>query len=440
MKLYLRFFYPALCVITVSMTLLGGILLASSFHIQLEQEKRALVRRTDLCAYGIESACANYALQNIELSEELLEEIAAQQDAQIVLRRAERLPKRTVRLDGQSLYAQRPLDLPTGQYLLVVASDISNLFEHQSVLLQYYRAAYSVAILLAVGASYGISRSLTRPLSELTEVSRALSAGQLDRRAIVQTKDEIGELARDFNQMANALSEQLERQEHFIESFTHEIKTPLTAMIGQADIIRSGRLEGEEMQIAAHAIVGEGKRLNTLAETMTEWILLKREDLPLADLPVHQIFADALASFPDEARAGRLVLAADAGCALIQGNRALLSALLANLIRNALNANAKNVRLGCKIIDGERVRISVADDGIGIDAQSLPHITEPFYRVDKARSRSNGGAGFGLALCAEIATAHGGELSFRSQPGKGTEAILVLRGGEAECSEELDQP
>ena len=414
MKLYLRFFYPALCVITVSMTLLGGILLASSFHIQLEQEKRALVRRTDLCAYGIESACANYALQNIELSEELLEEIAAQQDAQIVLRRAERLPERTVRLDGQSLYAQRPLDLPTGQYLLVVASDISNLFEHQSVLLQYYRAAYSVAILLAVGASYGISRSLTRPLSELTEVSRALSAGQLDRRAIVQTKDEIGELARDFNQMANALSEQLERQEHFIESFTHEIKTPLTAMIGQADIIRSGRLEGEEMQIAAHAIVGEGKRLNTLAETMTEWILLKREDLPLADLPVHQIFADALASFPDEARAGRLVL--------------------------ALNANAKNVRLGCKIIDGERVRISVADDGIGIDAQSLPHITEPFYRVDKARSRSNGGAGFGLALCAEIATAHGGELSFRSQPGKGTEAILVLRGGEAECSEELDQP
>ena len=112
----------------------------------------------------------------------------------------------------------------------------------------------------------------------------------------------------------------------------------------------------------------------------------------------------------------------------------LLRALLGNLIDNALKSGARRVLVSVERCGG-RVALSVSDDGRGMESGELSRITEPFYRVDKSRSRREGGAGLGLALCAEIAHLHGGELMFESAPGAGTRAQLLVEevsAGEAE--------
>lgn len=214
-----------------------------------------------------------------------------------------------------------------------------------------------------------------------------------------------------------------DRQSRFVADLTHELKTPLTSMIGYADLLRSAPLDESRRRAAADAIYHESTRLESLSQQLLALQGLQTDGVTLGSVPVAAVFADVARSLPDAA----LDCDAPAG-ATVRADRVLLADLLRNLVLNALHAEPKDgtVHLTCAEAGGQW-RLTVRDNGCGIPAGALPHLTEPFYRVDKARARANGGSGVGLALCTEIAAAFGTKLEFESTPGEGTTVAICLQ-------------
>lgn len=215
------------------------------------------------------------------------------------------------------------------------------------------------------------------------------------------------------------------RQSRFVADLTHELKTPLTSMIGYADLLRSGMLDDARRRTAADAIYHESTRLESLSQQLLALQGLQKNGIALQAVDVAAVFHDVARSLPN----APLTLDAPAG-ATVQADRVLLADLLRNLVVNALHASipGNTVRLICTDA-GNGWRLAVIDTGCGIPAEAVPHLTEPFYRVDKARARADGGSGIGLALCAEIAAAFGTKLNFASEVGAGTTVSLTLPKG-----------
>ena len=215
------------------------------------------------------------------------------------------------------------------------------------------------------------------------------------------------------------------RQSRFVADLTHELKTPLTSMIGYADLLRSGMLDDARRRTAADAIYHESTRLESLSQQLLALQGLQKNGIALQAVDVAAVFHDVARSLPN----APLTLDAPAGVT-VQADRVLLADLLRNLAVNALHASTPGnpVRLICTDA-GNGWRLAVIDTGCGIPAEAVPHLTEPFYRVDKARARADGGSGIGLALCAEIAAAFGTKLNFASEVGAGTTVSLTLPKG-----------
>ena len=221
-----------------------------------------------------------------------------------------------------------------------------------------------------------------------------------------------------------ALQQLNDRQARFVADLTHELKTPLTSMIGYADLLRGGELPPENQRRAADAIYHESTRLESLSQQLLSLQDLRQEALTLTAVPVAAVFEDVARSLPDCPATLEKTCPGDAA---VRADRVLLADLLRNLVLNAAHASTPGsvVALRC-LPAGDRWRLEVADTGCGIPPEALPHLTEPFYRVDKARARANGGSGVGLALCADIAAAFGTKLEFTSTVGEGTTVALTL--------------
>ena len=232
-----------------------------------------------------------------------------------------------------------------------------------------------------------------------------------------------------------ALQQLNDRQSRFVADLTHELKTPLTSMIGYADLLRGGELPPEKQRRAADAIYHESTRLESLSQQLLSLQDLRQEALTLTAVPVAAAFEDVARSLPDCPVNLEKTCPEDAA---VRADRVLLADLLRNLVLNAAHASAPGSTVTLRCLPAEdRWRLEVADTGCGIPPEALPHLTEPFYRVDKARARANGGSGVGLALCADIAAAFGAKLEFTSTVGEGTTVALTLPK-EVHAHEEAD--
>lgn len=333
----------------------------------------------------------------------------------------------TLEAGGETLY----LDL---------ARDLSPLYETRRMQQQTYQWVFLLMAALCALLSYSISRVLTDPLMRLSRASQAIAAGQLSSRARVRSQDEIGLLARDFNAMAEALEDNIsqlqksvERQERFMGSFAHEVKTPMTSIIGYADLIRGQTLSAEEQAEAADYIVSEGKRLENLSQKLLDILVLEKTETVLVPARPSSLIQGLAARLkPIYQRQGiTLRCACEEGACLLEPD--LVKSLLLNLwdnARKAMDGHGGSILVRSEMLpDG--CRIVIQDDGRGIPPAALEHLTEAFYRVDKSRARKQGGVGLGLALCQEIALLHNGGIRFESQAGMGATVIVELRGGAA---------
>lgn len=314
---------------------------------------------------------------------------------------------------------------------LVTAHPMSALFEERDRQLHQYRALEGIVLVLAGFAAAGLAVILTRPLHRLEAASRKIAGGEYSIRVKATGSDEVGQLGRTFNSMADsveehmaALEEESERQKRFVGAFTHELKTPMTAILGYADLLRSGEQPADKRQKAANYIYHESHRLESLSRSLLSLLGLDHTPPQIQPVAVSAVFRDVLRSLPT------LPLTVRVKCpenVFIAADRTLLADLLRNLVLNAVNAQPREnyVFLFCLQENG-RLRLGVQDTGQGIPKEELDKILEPFYRVDKSRARKNGGNGVGLALCARIAEAHGSKLEILSKVGTGTCVSLVL--------------
>ena len=314
--------------------------------------------------------------------------------------------------------------------------DLSYVYNLRDTQQRQYLIVYSAVIGFGIVASIILSVALTRHLRRLTVTVRKISGGDLSRRSQIKTHDEFGQLSRDFDVMADKLQESIsklesdmQRQESFMGAFAHELKTPMTSIIGFADLLRQGNMDESTRIMASEYIFSEGKRLERLSFKLLELLLLKKDTLTMTRVWLNTYLGDVERALAPNMKAKniRLVCKAEAKRVILETD--LVKSLLYNLVDNASKAmdNGGIIAVHGIAIPGG-CQFQVVDNGRGMEPAELTKITEAFYRVDKARSRSQGGAGLGLALCKQIVELHNGSIQFASTPGKGTRVTVTLYG------------
>lgn len=324
-----------------------------------------------------------------------------------------------------------------GGYHLLSVFDLTPLYDEREDSLRRFLILEGAVLFCAAAVIAWLARRLTRPLSVLTATSAEIAAGDYGRRTALCTGDEVEEVSRSFDRMADAVQEKIadleqsvQQREDFMGAFTHELKTPMTSIIGYADLLRTLRADPDEQREAAGAIYHESRRLEALSQKLLELLGLAEQPPALVPVPLASLWEPLRALCPG------VPLQFPAGAPVVQGDADLLLDLLYNLVTNAVKAGepGQPVRILCAEADG-LVRLTVADEGRGIPAEELARVVEPFYMVDKSRARRQGGSGLGLALCQRIAAAHGSELLIESEQGRGTRVTVTLRKGSEENDE-----
>ncbi len=321
--------------------------------------------------------------------------------------------------------------------MMTLVRNITSLYETRQTMLSTFYTVFLITLSVGGLMSFAMAAALTAPLGKVSRATRQMAKGDLSARLKLRSKDEVGQLSRDFNHMANtlqenitAMEETMAAQERFMGSFAHELKTPMTSIIGYADLLRTQSLDGKDAQEAANYIFSEGKRLESLSLKLLQLLLARNESPELKPVEIDRFVIRLVHQLrPVYEQCGiRLECCTEPGRWEIDFE--LMQSVLTNLMDNARKALDSGGLIALMVDFPEHsCRIRVVDNGRGMPAEVLTHLTEAFYRVDKSRSRAQGGVGLGLSLCNEIVRYHGGEMKFESKPGKGTCVSVILEGG-----------
>ena len=274
-----------------------------------------------------------------------------------------------------------------------------------------------------------LSRYLTRPIRELTAATRAVADGDLEQVVPVRSNDELGALADSFNRMNRQLAHSLNLRRQMTADIAHELRTPLSVIIGHADGIHDGvlPLSLETVEI----IRDEAMRLEGLVEDLRTLSLSDAGELSLElhSLSPRDLLVEARLLFSISAVQKKIAIDVEASdnLPLIQADPSRLMQVIGNVVENALRHTPEDgqILLGAKQ-DGESVRFFVRDTGEGLPLEQAVHIFDRFYRADPSRQRESGGSGLGLAISKSIIEGHGGRIWAESGAGQGLTVNIVL--------------
>ncbi len=300
--------------------------------------------------------------------------------------------------------------------------------------LEHQRGAFiligAVMLLLSALVALFLAGRLVQPLRAFTEGARQLAAGNYATRIPVRSGDELGQLAQDFNELAEALAQNESQRRQWVADISHELRTPLAVMRGELEALQDGVRPLNERAVASlHADV---LRLTRLVDDLYE---LSRSDLGALDyhkVPTDPLglLSDAVVGLQEAFRGKELELVYDdrTGAALqIQADPDRLSQLYRNLLGNSLHYTDAGGRVEVRAQrEDDRLQIDFLDSAPGVAPEHLPRLFDRLYRVEPSRSREHGGAGLGLTICRNIAEAHGGSLSARPSPLGGLWIRLTL--------------
>ncbi len=321
------------------------------------------------------------------------------------------------------------------RYRLDYSSDVTGNIED-------LRNMQRVLLLLAVGCSafaaaalYAILSGIFNPFVMVAQVSRKIADGLYSERIQVKGAGELASMAGDFNRMAaeierqiHLLEEEAAAKQQFVDNFAHEIRTPLTSIYGYAEYIQNAPLDKEEVIESAQAILKEAGYMRKIADSLLELATLRKYTAEKREINLPRLFAEISQSLRGLMPERKAEISCVSSADVLYGQEDLIRSLLMNLGFNALKACSDEggvIKIESRH-EANRVVLSVTDNGCGIPAESADKVIEAFYRVDRARSRETGGAGLGLALCRQIAEAHGAELLIESELNKGTKVEVIF--------------
>ncbi len=289
------------------------------------------------------------------------------------------------------------------------------------------------AVLLALVLGLLLARRLTRPLSQLTQASRKMAAGELGQQVNTRQQGEVGELAASFNQMSAALAAAEQQRQHMLADIAHELRTPLSITRGHLEAMLDGVFPTTPDNLAL--IHEETILLGRLVEDLRTLSLAEAGQLSLDKKPLDltELAAQTVAAFEPlaESEGMRLLAQLPAEPVTITADAGRLRQVLGNLLSNALRHVAKGENGPPQVTvslvqQNGAARLSVADNGPGLSPEAQAHVFDRFWRADSARSRDQGGSGLGLAICKAIVVAHNGRIHVESTPGHGATFTIEL--------------
>lgn len=321
-----------------------------------------------------------------------------------------------------------------GKYYLQYEKELSELDTAWEQLQRKYLLVSAGFSLGLAGVLYFLLRRMMKPIQELTQTVDKMHSGDLAVRIKVRGSDDIAVLSEHFNAMAEKIQNDIlqiqkdaQAKQDFVDNFAHELKSPVTSIYGFAEYIQKANVPEQEIEECMEFIMKESTRLLDLSYTLLDMAKIRGTGITLQDIPVCEIFAGIRKPLEKKGEESGVRVEFFCGEEKIQGNEILLQSLLYNLAHNGICAcqEGGKVTITAEYIQ-ENVRLTVEDNGCGIPAKEIDKITEPFYRVDKARSRVEGRTGLGLSLCKQIADLHGAEIIFLSEENRGTRVTVLF--------------
>lgn len=332
-------------------------------------------------------------------------------------------------------------EISDGRFIFTYTKDISYLDKDFRGLAMIYVPTSLLASAFLALCLFWVLRKLAAPLERLHIAAGEMADGNFAVRADECGRDEFSMLAKDFNRMAEHVEEhvrKLEESSHIkqrmLDDLAHEMRTPLTSIRGYAEFLQIANISEEEQMEATEYIISEAERLKQIGERLLDEAFIRENGIRRQNADLSEAVNTAVKALQGKAKQANVTLLTETERIVTECDPLLLSMLMSNLTENAIKACRSvpdgKVTAGCRADGSGELLLFVKDNGVGMTEDQLTRITEPFYRTDKSRSRSEGGTGLGLSLCAQIVSAHGGRLEFDSAPGKGTTASVYLKKSE----------
>lgn len=288
-----------------------------------------------------------------------------------------------------------------------------------------------VVVLLAFAVTFWLSRRMSAPVHALTTAAGRLGRGDFSQRVNVRGDDEIAELGRSFNSMANDLEQAEQLKRNMVGDAAHELRTPLSNIRGYLEAMKDGVIAPEPA--ALQSLYDESILMMKLVDELQELTIADSGKLELfrQNEDVNELVRAAALAIQARVDMGGLSLELELSPGLPQASvdAQRIGQVMRNLLGNAVAHTPRGGRITISTRgDGSGVAITVADTGEGIGPDDLPHIFDRFFRADKSRSRATGGSGLGLTIAKRLVEAHGGKIQAQSEPGKGSRFTFTVPG------------
>lgn len=465
MSIRLRIVFMTTSLIAVLFSIGGAIMIHTSFQASLEKEEQTAVDSNELILRivqyvgedgewfseeqlisVIENVCAQDSIDCLQVTcmEKEIYKYQKKENIIDVMNQALEVEENQVLLTyfstGQGdkyLQTTTQIVLNEQSYYLNMGRNLTYIYEVRTEQVEVFQKIFLVMFLLGAILSWGMATFITRHLRRLTKASKEIGEGNLSYRSNITSGDEIGALSEAFDRMAEKLEhnilllkESAEQKEQFMGAFTHELKTPMTSIIGYADLLRTQKLSQEDEADALKYIFSEAKRLENMSLKMLDLFVADKKEIICKECSPADLTSYVAKHLRNTyAKSNiRIEVYTETGTCLLEPD--LFQTLLINLLDNAKKAMEHGGVISVTVrLTETGCILCVQDEGKGIPKEAIKHLTEAFFRVDKARARSKGSAGLGLALCEKIVQLHNGSIVFESEENVGTVVTVVLDGG-----------
>lgn len=325
---------------------------------------------------------------------------------------------------------------PLENNYVIYVHPLTQFYENWNNLLRGFAGIEILVVFFFTIIIYFTIRRTLRPFAQLSQGVNEVASGKYGKPIPVVGKDEVAELTTNFNEMSSKVQESVESlrnlakaKQNFIDDLGHELRTPLTSISGYSEYLLMAHVDQSERDKALQYILSESKRMQRLSETLLKLAEIREEEIELEWFELLPILERIEQMFEIRMKKKNITFQMDNSVSKVYANPLLIEILLVNIIENAMRAidDGGNIHLQVKRMNENEVSIEVEDDGIGMEAEALERIREPFFRADKNRSRQSGGVGLGVSLCQRIVEQHEGKLEYESEVGVGTKVTVILR-------------
>lgn len=303
----------------------------------------------------------------------------------------------------------------------------------KNIRIYYAVGSVAISIIMAIFMVFVLKKCI-KPVVNLNETVKKMAGGDLKTRTDIKGNDELAVLGKNINIMAETIEKNMkqimdeaERKQWFIDNLAHEMKTPVTGICGFVEYMERAKISEDERMECLEFIGHEARRMQNMSYELLDLAVIRHSDIKKENINMKK-FTDGLADWQKKRFTDKHIDAKwDVKTDRLFGDEQLLEMLLRNIFENAFRATDEYGKINTYVYETENETVfKVEDNGCGMNQEEIEKIKEPFYRVDKSRSRKQGGTGLGVSLCQKIVEKHDGTLEYSSQKGVGTTVTVRI--------------